>query len=190
MKILLAALFLISLKSYSLQVEYFPSITSDGTYQNTTKITCDDSESKFCLYMCGYEKECFREEMTCTSCAGRQDMLLRILFTQSNTNFTRSNQKWKPSELAAYLFDNYYVLLSYRSILNFHKAWGAKEILEAFRTFCPLPTHDPLLIVSLNNRNQPQHFIGVICRDENNQSYVEAVRSTLDLNYELEQLTQ
>lgn len=189
-RILILIGFLFIVPSKAVQVEYFPGITEDGVFQNTTKVTCQKEEAKYCMYMCQSPTECFREEMTCTSCAGRQDLLLRILFTQSNQNFTRIGRAWSTHDLATYLFDNYYVLLSYKSILNFHKAWGAPEILEAFRTFCPLPTQDPLLIVSLDNKNQPLNFVGVICRDSENQSYVELVRSNLDLNYELNQLTQ
>lgn len=173
--LLLAALITLEGASAA-QVKYFTYKNKSEELVNITVVHCNENEANLCQYMCGRKEWCSREELQCTNCAGPNDLFLRLLFTRIQDNFVVTDEVWPNSNMIVYLADEYYVLVNYQSVFNFYKSWGSQEIQMDFQTFCPAGDEEPIFIISLNEKNQPQDVVGVVCSDEHGQSYVRVIR--------------
>ncbi len=186
-------IFLLTFQTKAIEVSFYTEKSKDNIYQDVTKVTCSINESNLCQYMCGDKKVCYRPELKCTNCAGSTDQFLRAIFTKTEFNFSVTQQKWQSGYLISYLADKYYILLSYRSIYNFHKIWGSEEVAKSFQSFCPQyaqeQNEEPLFIVQLDDSDRPHQLKAVICKDENHQSYALTIESKLDPKGESQKLS-
>ncbi|MES2768051.1 MAG: hypothetical protein V4596_02810 [Bdellovibrionota bacterium] len=168
--------FLISLKAFAVKIEYTTYENAQAEYVNITKILCSPTEENICLQICEDKSFCIKEEGLCTNCAGSNDFFMRLLFTRAKDNFVVTNQVLDQSQMLGYLTEQRYVLATYKSVYNFYKAWGSEEVKNDFASFCPPQDTDPILIINLNEKNQPREVAGVICSDKKGQSYVRTVQ--------------
>jgi len=176
----------VGLSAQAVEVSFYTEFSKQNVYQDVTKVICNTSEGNLCNYMCGNISECIRPELKCTNCAGTSDQFLRLIFTKSTQNFRVSNlSAWPTGNLVSYLADNYYVIVSYKSIYNFHKMWGSEEIAKSFKSFCPQEEVDPLFIVALNDNDQPSQLKAVICHNIEGQSYALSIESKIESKTDL-----
>lgn len=166
---------LISSQVLAAKIEYSTYENAQSEYVNVTKISCAANDDT-CVKICNDQNECIKEEGLCTNCAGSNDFFMRLLFTKSKDNFIALNTNLNQEQMIQLLTETKYVLVTYKSVYNFYKAWGSEEVKNDFSSFCPQQKEDPILIINLNEKYQPQNVAGVICSDKKSQSYVRLVQ--------------
>lgn len=184
---LIILLQLVSFAGFALDIKSVQSRNAQNVFQITTVIECKNAADDSCQKLCGQQDLCSRPEPSCVNCAGTANELIRILFTRLDSFYQPTMDRWSNEELVQYLNTKKYVLLSYQSVYNFHKAWGSAETLTLFQGFCQLPTEQPLLLLQLDSIGQPQELKAVICQDQNG-SYAQKVqtRATAPENIKME----
>ena len=189
MRFLVAAvLVLMSFEAFAVKVQYSTYENSYQEYVNITTISCSIEEAPVCQQICGNSISCVKEEGRCTNCAGTNDLFMRILFTRAKENFIAIEQSLPQETMLQYLNDEHHILVNFESVYNFYKAWGSEEVRSDFKTFCPPQEEDPILIINVNEKHQPQAVAGVICSDKKGQSYVRVVQDK-NLSREVIRLT-
>lgn len=128
-----------------------------------TVVRCSASE-KFCQNLCGETNECSIPETVCNACVSNRDQKLRTIFTEAAYIFRAEAFGIDDSQLIKFLRIGKYLLIPPDYFLNIFNPGRVERIAESFAALCPGGSSSALIIGTLNEDNELDQYVGVICQ--------------------------
>lgn len=132
-----------------------------GEFQDRVTLSCRPDEV-VCNLVCKNSDSCVKQQELCYNCLGTSSPLLRTVFTEINRLYENSARVLTLDEVAR-VFNKDHVFVAAKSIYNFYSAVDDSTVLARFQSLCPTMSPSPLIILSKNRNNEPQHIKYVVC---------------------------
>ena len=132
-----------------------------GQFLDRLTMTCAPGDAT-CSQVCGDAASCVKEQELCYNCLGTSSPVLRTVFTDMNRLY-QNNTRVLPSSEVAGVFKKDHIFVAAKSIYNFYSAIDDSAVLARFQSLCPTDSPSPLIVLSKNRNNEPQHIKYVVC---------------------------
>lgn len=162
--------------AYAMKLDSRLIENKNGELEKVAHFECSAQES-FCQNLCGNLVSCEVPEYLCMDCVSFQNPDLRSLVTDMALLF-RPEQGVVPEEqLVRFFSSQKFMLIESNLFLNVFNRQKAQEIKEAYNSFCPTKSENPMIIAKISNSMELEKFVGVICDGPSEQSFAVALKS-------------
>jgi hypothetical protein len=162
MKLMMSLIILLNFQvAFAWTVNTEVEISAKGGFQDQVTLSCRPGEP-LCSTICGNADSCAKEQELCYNCLGTSSPLLRTVFTEIDRLYQNSSRVLSGSEVAQ-VFSKDHVFVAAKSIYNFYSAIDDAAVLARFQSLCPNASPAPLIVLSKNRNNEPNHIQYVVC---------------------------
>lgn len=166
------SLIFLSLQAIAFSASSNIKIGPNGELLKTLSLECSPRDS-LCDQTCGNPNQCQIPETICEDCATESSALLHTIFTDLPRVFTSEFSSVDQSQVSQFLKTKKFMTLSDDSFLNLFTPEKRSEIKTQFESLCYIQKiSSALLLTTLNEQNQIDQLVGVICEDQKGQSVV------------------
>jgi len=172
-KLLMAfSLIFLSLQAIAFSASSKITVSSIGELLKTLSLECSPRDS-ICQQTCGNPNNCQIPETICEDCATESSALLHTIFTDLPRVFKSEFLAVDQTQVSQFFKTKKFMTLSHDSFLNLFTPEKKNEIKAQFESLCYIQNvGSALLLTTLNEQNQIDQLVGVICRDQKGQSAV------------------
>jgi hypothetical protein len=158
-------------------------ISSNGEINKYLEVTCNKNESTFCSRLCANESSCAIPETLCQDCTTQKSQLMYTIFTDINSMFKSSSQSIQDAQVVQFLKTQKFLTITSDSFLNWVTPENKDALKLEFNKLCSNTAIDSTLLVTVDNQNQADQLVGIVCRN-NQQASIAPV--TLNPEYSLQ----
>lgn len=154
--------------SFSSQI----SVSAAGELTKTLNLQCSPKDT-LCLKTCDNAYLCQIPETFCEDCATASSAILHTVFTDLTRVFKSELIAIDQNQISQFLKTQKFMTLSHDSFLNLFTPENKQEIKAQFESLCYTKNvQTSLLLTTLNEQNQIDQLVGIICQDQKGQSVI------------------